>query len=159
MKKIITLLLTLALAGSFTACGGNDDKTSADQNSPTVEDNAGADTNDTDNNMNSGDDDRNDDDDKYEIDENIDAVADYLGLKNGTETRYEVIGAKAGKEYNDGKVEIYHFDDDSAAYEKLKKGEGDLKIAAHNDGFVLLLAHEKDRDEKLIKKFEDIDFK
>ena len=142
MKKIITLLLTLALAGSFTACGGNDDKTSADQNSPTVEDNAGADTNDTDNNMNSGDDDRNDDDDKYEIDENIDAVADYLGLKNGTETRYEVIGAKAGKEYK-----------------KLKKGEGDLKIAAHNDGFVLLFAHEKDRDEKLIKKFEDIDFK
>lgn len=158
MKKIITLLLTLALAGSFTACGGNDDKTSAEQNSPTVEDNAGADTNDTDNNMSSHDD-RNDDDDRYEIDENIDAVAEHLGLKNGKETLYQTIGAKAGKEFNGGKVEIYQFDDDSAEYKKLKNGEGDLKIAAHNDGFVLLFTHEKDRDEKMIKKFENIDFK
>lgn len=156
MKKIITLLLTLALAGSFAACGNDDSDAPADQNSTAVEDNAGADTNGTDNDADS---DVPDDDDREEIDENIDAVATHLGLKNGEETLYQVIGAKAGKEFNGGKVEIYQFDDDSAEYEKLKKGEGDLKIAAHNDGFVLLFANEEDRDEKLIKKFEDIDFK
>lgn len=156
MKKIITLLLTLALAGSFVACGNNDSDAPADQNNAAAENSAGADTDGAGSNTDS---DLADDDDRSEIDENIDAVAKHLGLKNGKDTLHEVIGAKAGREFNGGKVEIYQFDDDSAEYEKLKKGEGDLKIAAHNDGFVLLFAEEKDRDEELIKKFEAIDFK
>ncbi len=146
MKKLLVLLLTLALSFSFVACGnGNDNAAEDNNNNAAVENN----NDNTDNSDNA---------DK-EIAKDIDAVADYLGLKNGKETLYQAIGAKAGKEYNDGKVELYHFDDDSAEYEKLKKGEGDLKIAAHNDGFVLVFTDDAAKDEDMIKKFEAIDFK
>lgn len=153
MKKLITLLLTMALAFSFVACGNNDNDT-VDNNNNGVTDNTANDVNNADNNNA-----MNENNDRGELAKDIDTVADYLNLKDSKNIPHESIGAKSGKEYNGGKVKLYHFNDDSAEYEKLKDGKGDFKIAAHNDGFVLVFADEKDRDEDLIKKFENIDFR
>lgn len=155
MKKIITLMLTLALSVGFVACGNNDNNAMDNNANNGVTDNAAGNENNNGNPAANN----TDENDRIVLDKDIDAVANHLGLKNGKETLYDVIGAKAGKEYNGGKVELYHFDDNSAEYEKLKEGNGDLKIAAHNDGFILLFADEKDKDDELIRRFEEIDFR
>jgi len=153
MKNLLVFLLTLSLAFSFAACGDDNDNDAADNgNNAAVEDNTNAAADDAENKDNDNDKDK-------EIDKNLDAVADYLGLKGGEDSLYEIIGAKAGKKYNDGKVELYLYDDDSDEYEKMKKGEGSIKIAAHNDGVVLVFGNEEDKDEDIIKKFKEIDFK
>lgn len=133
MKKLTTLLLAMLLCFGLFACGNNTD--TAD-NENTAE---GSDTN------------------TVKIEKNIDAVAEHLGLKDGSETAYSMIGAKAGKEYNDGAVELYQFDEDSAEYEAITKDEGSVKAAAHKDGIVLLFTGDPDQD--MIKKFKAIEFK
>lgn len=158
MKKLLVFLLTLSLTFSFAACGDDNDNDAADNgNNAAVEDsNENAAADDAENKDNNN---KNDNDDEKEIDKSIDAAADYLGLKNGKDASYETIGAKAGKKYNDGKVELYLFDEDSGEYEKVKKGESSIKAAAHNDGLVLVFGNDEDKDEDLIKKFKEIDFK
>ena len=64
------------------------------------------------------------------IDKDIDAVAKHLDLKDGTKVEYDKMGAEHGKKYNDGKVELYEFKEDSKEYKNIIKGEGDLKAAA-----------------------------
>ena len=87
MKKIITILLSMVLLLAFTACGGGSDSSSSDKSKET---------------------------EAPKIEKNIDAAAEALGLTGGEETMYAMIGATAGKEYNDGAVELYQFEEDSA---------------------------------------------
>lgn len=93
MKKIITILLSMVLLLAFTACGGGSDSSSSDKSKET---------------------------EAPKIEKNIDAAAEALGLTGGEETMYAMIGATAGKEYNDGAVELYQFEEDSDAYETVK---------------------------------------
>ena len=58
------------------------------------------------------------------IDKDIDAVAKHLDLKDGTKVEYDKMGAEHGKKYNDGKVELYEFKEDSKEYKNIIKGEG-----------------------------------
>ena len=131
MKKLTTLLLSALLCFGLFACSGGSDS-SAGNNSAENADTA-------------------------KIEKNIDAVADHLGLKNGSETAYSTSGAKAGKEYNDGAVELYEFDADSAEYEAITKGEGSVKAAAYKDGIIILFTGDTDQD--MVDKFKAIEFK
>ena len=84
-------------------------------------------------------------------------MADYLDLKKGDETLYNMIGAKAGREYNDGTIELYEFDKDSAEYKNIIDGKGSVEAAAYNDGIIMVVTEKQDDD--LIRKFENIKFK
>ena len=93
------------------------------------------------------------------IEKNIDSVAEKLGLMGGSETLYSMIGATAGKEYNDGNVELYQFDTKSDVYKQII-GEGSpLKAAAYKDGIVLIFPAGTEADSDLIEKFNSIEFK
>ena len=144
MKKAITLLLTLLLSLSLFACGSNtDDNGTADSNNTTTaEDSKDENT--------AG-------DSEEKIEKSIDAVADYLGLEKGEETLYSSIGAKSGREYNNGEIELYEFDKDSAEYETIVEGNGSVKAEAYNDGIVMVVTKEQNQD--LIQKFKNIKFK
>ena len=95
MKKIITILLSMVLLLAFTACGGSD-SSSSDKSKET---------------------------EAPKIEKNIDAAAEALGLTGGEETMYAMIGATAGKEYNDGAVELYQFEEDSDAYKEIESSD------------------------------------
>lgn len=128
MKKVLTLILALALCFGITACGSkNDDGDKKD----------GADGSEV-----------------KKIEKTVDAVAEELELGEGTETLYQMIGAEAGKEYKDGEVELYLFDEKSDEYKAIADGEGSLEAAAVNDGMIILT-----EDESLAGKFKDIKFK
>lgn len=93
------------------------------------------------------------------IEKNIDSVAEKLGLTGGSETLYSMIGATAGKEYNDGNVELYQFDTKSDVYKQII-GEGSpLKADAYKDGIVLIFPAGTEADSDLIEKFNSIEFK
>ena len=154
MKKLFALLLTLALSFSLVACGNDDNNAADDNNNAAVEDNNAADNNNAGNN-NVGNDQNNVSNNR--IDRDIDAVADYLDLKKGDETLFDMIGAKAGREYNNGDIELYEFDKNSAEYKKIIEGKGSIEAAAHNDGIVMVVTKEQHKD--LIQKFKDIQFK
>lgn len=149
MKKLIVLLLTLTLSFSFVACGNDNTDEPMNDNNTTVEDN-----DDVKDNAAAGD---NKGEDAQRIDRDIESVADYLDLKKGDEIVYDVIGAKAGRAYNGGDIELYEFDRDSAEYDKITKGEGKVKAAAHNEGIVLVFT--KNHDDKLVEHFKNIRFK
>lgn len=91
------------------------------------------------------------------IEKSIDAVAEELGLTGGSDTLYEMIGATAGKEYNDGAVELYQFDADSNEYKDIVDGNGVITAAAYKDGIVLVFS--SDADSKIIEAFNDLEFK
>ncbi|SCJ44824.1 Uncharacterised protein [uncultured Eubacterium sp.] len=133
MKRITVILLSLLLCLGLFACGN-------------------------DSNANDGKDDNNKENaETVSIDKNIDAVAKHLDLKDGEKTMYNTIGAKDGKEYNDGSVELYEFKEDSKEYKDIVKGEGTIKAAAHKDGIILVFPN--DSDQKLIDQFNEINFK
>ena len=131
MKKILSLLLSLILCTSLYACGGQNDTGSSTE-----------DTNVT-----------------NKINKTIDDVASELGLTGGTETFYSMIGATAGKEYNNGDVELYQFDENSDAYKKLINGESYLTASAYKDGIVLLFSLGTEVDTELVDKFNALNFK
>ena len=93
------------------------------------------------------------------IEKNIDSVAEKLGLTGGSETLYSMIGATAGKEYNDGNVELYQFDTKSDVYKQIIGEGGPLKAAAYKDGIVLIFPAGTEADSDLIEKFNIIEFK
>ena len=115
MKKIITILLSMVLLLVFTACGGSD-SSSSDKSKET---------------------------EAPKIEKNIDAAAEALGLTGGEETMYAMIGATAGKEYNDGAVELYQFEEDSDAYKEIESSDSvsGIPVAAHKDGIALIFAN------------------
>ena len=51
---------------------------------------------------------------------------------------YAMIGATAGKEYNDGAVELYQFEEDSDAYKEIESSDSvsGIPVAAHKDGII-----------------------
>ena len=93
------------------------------------------------------------------IEKNIDSVAEFLGITNGSETLYSIIGAIAGKEYNNGSIELYQFEEKSDAYKQIIGENSPLKISAFKDGIVLLFPAGAEADKDLIDKFNSIEFK
>ena len=86
----------------------------------------------------------------------IDAVAEALGLTNGEKNFYDVIGAIDGKEYNNGNVELYLYDESSEKYQKILAGKGSTKIAAYKNGVVLLFPVGSKPDQEIINKFNEL---
>ena len=138
MKKILILLMALMMCFGFAGCGSDKDddgtKDIADENAQEMENDA--------------------EQDKDKIERSVDAVAAELGLTGGTETLYDIIGAKEGKQYNDGNVEIYCFDKDSDKYKAIEEGNGAIKATAVNDGVIIITD-----DEDMAKKFKSLKFK
>lgn len=65
-----------------------------------------------------------------------------------------MIGADAGKQFNDGEVELYLVDEKADAYKDIAAGEGILEAAATNSGMIILTD-----DSDMATKFKDIQFK
>lgn len=132
MKKIITILLSMVLLLVFTACGGSD-SSSSDKSKET---------------------------EAPKIEKNIDAAAEALGLTGGEETMYAMIGATAGKEYNDGAVELYQFEEDSNAYKEIESSDSvsGIPVAAHKDGIALIFANDE-TDQAILDAFNQLQFK
>lgn len=132
MKKIITILLSMVLLLVFTACGGSD-SSSSDKSKET---------------------------EAPKIEKNIDAAAEALGLTGGEETMYAMIGATAGKEYNDGVVELYQFEEDSDAYKEIESSDSvsGIPVAAHKDGIALIFANDE-TDQAILDAFNQLQFK
>lgn len=129
MKKLTAILMAFLLCIGITACGSSDKDTSKDSAKEDVK----------------------------KTERSIDAVAEELGLSNGSETLYQLIGAENGKEYNSGAVELYQFDVSSDEYKAIEEGTGSIKAAACNDGFIIVFSKEQDDD--MIKAFKDMVFK
>ena len=87
----------------------------------------------------------------------VDAVAAYLGFTDGEEQFYSMIGAKDGKAYNNGELEIYLFDEDSSAYKDIINCNGFVTAAAYKEGVILVFPNNK--DQTIINKFNKIVFK
>jgi len=134
MKKILCLLLALVTCISLVACGnqatpnGNDNAVT-DQEQPTGE-----------------------------IEIKIDSIAQALGLTDESEVMYDLIGAIAGKQYCDGNIELYQFDESSDAYKDLIGGKTYLTPAAYKDGVVLIFAFGYEADSNLIDAFNALEF-
>lgn len=141
MKKILCLLLALIMCILFVACGDQSTNNEKNAHSENASQNNEADV-----------------DKVKKIDKNIDSVAAELGLRDGSETLYSFIGAIAGKEYNDGNVELYQFEENSDAYREIISDDGVLKISAHKDGIVLIFPDGIEEDANLIKAFEELKF-
>lgn len=101
------------------------------------------------------------------IDPTIPAIAECLGLEIEEPVFFEMIEAIDGKQYENGKIEIYQFDKNDAAYEKVittgyEMTFGDyvisFKATAYNDGFVLYLNDEVENPNDIIEAFENIRF-
>lgn len=133
MKKIITILLSMVLLLAFTACGGSSDSSSSDKSKET---------------------------EAPKIEKNIDAAAEALGLTGGEETMYAMIGATAGKEYNDGAVELYQFEEDSDAYKEIESSDSvsGIPVAAYKDGIALIFAN-NETDQAILDAFNQLQFK
>lgn len=97
--------------------------------------------------------------DVVKIEKNIDATAEALEFTGGEETMYEFIGATAGKEYNDGEVELYQFDENSDAYKEIESSGtvAGIEVAAYKDGIALIFANEA--DQTIIDNFNAIQYK
>ena len=94
MKKILTLMLAFALCLGMTACGEKMTAAVAGQDASNG---------------------------NKKIEKSVNAVAGELGLTGGEDTMYQMIGAKEGKQFNDGSVELYLFDEDSDEYKAIKR--------------------------------------
>ena len=88
------------------------------------------------------------------------AAAEALGLTGGEETMYAMIGATAGKEYNDGAVELYQFEEDSDAYKEIESSDSvsGIPVAAHKDGIALIFAN-NETDQAILDAFNQLQFK
>lgn len=132
MKKLLFVLLTLTICIGMTACGGTKTDTKTDtSDEPTV----------------------------TAIERTVDAVATELGLTGGSETYYSMIGAIAGKEFNDGAIEIYQYDLTSEEYAKIKNGEASngITFAAYNNGFAIVSV--KGDNSAIVTKFKALTIK
>lgn len=93
------------------------------------------------------------------IDSTVDAVAEYLGLGSGEMVLFQMIEAKDGKQYQNGKVEIYQYSTTDATYKMIENKEYILTADALNNGFVLIIVEDIDNKQDLINKFNAIKFK
>jgi len=132
MKKVLILTIAVIFSIALVACGSDQ---AAEEET--------ADTTDT---------------EVVKIEQNIDAVAEALGLSGKSETYYEMIGAKDGAEYNDGSIELYQYDPESQDYKDIEKGEGAIEAAACNNGFIIVVPDGTDPDKKIIDAFKNLQF-
>lgn len=102
------------------------------------------------------------------IDPTIPAIAECLGLENEESVFFEMIEAIDGKQYEDGKIEIYQYDVNDTAYKKvitdgyeMTFGEMTIsfKATAYNNGFVLYLTDEVENSDDIIEAFKNLKFK
>lgn len=93
---------------------------------------------------------------KDTVKKSVEAVAEYLGFTDGEEQYYSMIGATAGKAYNNGELEIYLFDDTSDSYKIAIEGGGLVKADAYKDGIILVFPN--NIDQNIIDKFNEIEF-
>lgn len=128
MKKFLALVMVCVGVFAFAACGSSESSQKQESESEAPK-----------------------------VERTVDAVAEYLGLTGGEETFYQMIGAQAGKEYNDGAVELYQFAVDSEDYKAIADGNGVLTAAACKAGIVLVFPNEE--DSTIIEKFNSIEFK
>lgn len=89
----------------------------------------------------------------------VSAVAEHLELGTGEMVLYQMIEAKDGSQYQDGKVEIYQYTDKDEVYKKFKANEYVLTADACNNGFVLIITEDIENKQALIDKFNAIQFK
>ena len=133
MKKFITTLLSIIMIMAIVSCGGSGDDSSSDKST---------------------------EEDTTKIEKNIDATAEALGLTAGDETYYQLIGAKAGKQYNDGAIELYQFDENSDEYKEIEstKTVANTNVSAYKDGIVMLFVGTEE-DQNIIDKFNKLEYK
>ncbi len=133
MKKFITTLLSIIMIMAMVSCGGSGDDSSSDKST---------------------------EEDTTKIEKNIDATAEDLGLTAGDETYYQLIGAKAGKQYNDGAIELYQFDENSDEYKEIEstKTVANTNVSAYKDGIVMLFVGTEE-DQNIIDKFNKLEYK
>ena len=142
MKKSLIILTILSLIAVASSCGTNNDTNTSDTPTNTQEQySTPVPTKNT------------------KIEKNIDAVAEFLELENGSETLYSMIGAIDGKEYNDGNVELYQFDENDDAYKQMIGENAPLNVSAYNEGIVLIFPAGQTPDDEMIDKFNGIEFK
>ena len=142
MKKSLIILTILSLIAVASSCGTNNDTNTSDTPTNTKEQySTPVPTKNT------------------KIEKNIDAVAEFLELENGSETLYSMIGAIDGKEYNDGNVELYQFDENDDAYKQMIGENAPLNVSAYNEGIVLIFPAGQTPDDEMIDKFNGIEFK
>ncbi len=141
MKKLLWLLTAIIICVSLVSCDEqspaednltNEDNTTVDQNQPTEED--------------------------AEIEIKIDYVAEQLGLTDESEVLYGLIGAVAGKQYSNGNIELYQFDENSQAYKDLIGRKTYLIPAAYKNGVVLIFALGVETDTALVDAFNALEF-
>ena len=139
MKRLLWLLSVLIICVSFVARdeqtspndnSTNEDETITDQNQPT----------------------------QSEIEIKIDYIAEKLGLTDESDVMYGLIGAVAGKQYSNGTIELYQFDENSTDYKNLIGGKTYLTPAAYKDGIVLIFAFGTEKDENLVASFNALEF-
>lgn len=127
MKKLAISFLVLMMCLMMAACGSDKGENPSDANA---------------------------EDQSVKIEKTVDAVAEELNLGEGTETLYQMIGAEAGKEYKDGSVELYLFDENSDEYKAIEDGNGAIAASATNDGMIILTD-----DTALVDQFKQLKFK
>ena len=102
------------------------------------------------------------------IDPTIPVIAEYLGLENEEPVFFEMVEAIDGKQYEGGKIEIYKYDVNDAAYKKVitdgyEMAFGEMiisfKATAYNNGFVLYLQDEVKNSDDIIETFKNLKFK
>ena len=142
MKKSLIILAMLSLIAVVSSCGTNTNTNTSDTTTATqTQYSTPAPTEST------------------KIEKNVDAVAEFLGLENGSETLYSMIGAIDGKEYNDGNVELYQFDENDDAYKQIIGENSPMNVSAYNEGIVLIFPAGQAPDDEMIDTFNGIEFK
>lgn len=141
MKKYLWLLTIIIVCVSLVACGN---QTPPEDNLTNEDDTITEKTTET--------------EDESEIEIKIDYIAEKLGLTDESDVMYGLIGAVAGKQYCNGNVELYQFDENSQAYKDLIGGKSYLTAAAYKDGVVLVFALGVEQDTDLVDAFNALDF-
>lgn len=87
------------------------------------------------------------------------ADGDSLGKIAASLARMKV-KSPTGKEYNDGAVELYQFEEDSDAYKEIESSDSvsGIPVAAHKDGIALIFAN-NETDQAILDAFNQLQFK
>ena len=142
MKKLIAIIMVLCMVLCLSACGSDE---------PTTNETA---TNETTANENVSE----EVEDVQGPSMSIEEIAEALGLTDESEVMYELIGAVAGKQYSNGNVELYQFDEESDDYKNIIEGKSYLTASAYKKGIVLIFALGVEVDTDLVDAFNALEF-
>lgn len=144
MKRLLCLIIAAVICLSFAACSktpGNDNTTAQTTTQNTITEQTTEQTTKA----------------VKKTEKTVDAVAEYLGFSDGEEQFYSMIGAKDGKAFNGGELEIYLFDENSEEYKSIIAGNGTVTATAYKEGVILVFPNTVDQD--IVNSFNDIEFK